>query len=129
MANYNSKKNILHIITFKTPEFKFEDSRGNFKQLFSCGWKQVNIIISEANSTRGGHYHKNNKEFFYVIEGAFELKLQLKGISYTFLIEKDDFFEIDINTMHDFYFLEKTVIVSGYDKGVITAEGKDIFTA
>jgi dTDP-4-dehydrorhamnose 3,5-epimerase-like enzyme len=129
MPNYNRKKDIPQTITFHKPEFAFEDARGNFKQLFSDGWKQINIINSESKSFRGGHYHKVNKEFFYVTKGSFELKLQNNGQNSIFLIEQDDFFEIHINTIHDFYFLEKTIIVSGYDKGVVSEEGKDIFNA
>lgn len=40
-----------------------------------------------------------------------------------------DFFEIEENDVHSFYFLEETTLVSMYSSGVEKADGqKDIYT-
>ena len=61
------------LIEFLKADFCFDDERGNLVQLVREGWKQVNVIRSEAGVERGGHYHAQNSEAFYVISGSFEL--------------------------------------------------------
>lgn len=112
------KNSIKDLITFLEPEFIHGDDRGKLRQLVSNGWKQVNFIDSEANSFRGGHYHKNNREMFFIISGKFNLTLSLQSQEKTLLIEPEDLFIIEKNVSHSFNFLEKTLLISLYDKGV-----------
>ena len=59
------------------PDFVFEDERGALIQLVHEGWKQINVAVSKAGFERGNHFHKFNREGFYVVEGAFTLEAKL----------------------------------------------------
>ena len=61
------------LIEFVKPDFVFENEAGQLNQLVHDGWKQVNAIFSARDSFRGGHYHKYNRECFFVLEGSFRL--------------------------------------------------------
>ena len=106
-------------------DFDFQDDRGSIVQLIHDGYKQINVISTKKGVMRGGHYHKYNSEAFYIISGA--LTIEVNGVSKTF--KSGDFFSIDANDMHSFYFLEDTLLVSMYSDGVELEDGtKDIFT-
>lgn len=105
-------------------DFNFNDERGTIVQLIHSGYKQVNVITSKANVFRGGHYHKENEEAFYIISG--KVKVNVNGKDYIF--KNGDFFSIEPNDMHSFNFIEDTVLVSMYSDGVELPDGtKDIF--
>ena len=61
------------LIEFVKPDFTYQNEAGCLNQLVHDGWKQINAITSVAESTRGGHYHKFNKEQFFIIDGSFKL--------------------------------------------------------
>lgn len=117
------------------PDFQFADERGRLVQLVHDGYRQVNYIVSHAGENRGGHYHRHNREAFYVVSGTFELEVwpaARKGIvsaeGYTF--GAGSMFEIPENMVHSFRFLEETSLISMYSKGVESASGeKDILKA
>lgn len=116
------------LIEFIKPNFEFQDERGSLTQLFREGWSQVNFITSEKGSLRGGHYHKNNLEMFYIISG--DIKLHLKdlrtGVTEEYLLTKGDMFKIKANISHSFNFLSSCQLISAYDIGVETKSGMDI---
>ena len=51
---------------FLKPDFENIDDRGELKQLYSKSCKQVNYSFSKKGTFRGNHYHKINKEIFYM---------------------------------------------------------------
>ena len=55
------------MITVIKPDFVFEDERGSLVQLVHEGYKQINVVTSKAGVKRGRHYHKLNREGFYVV--------------------------------------------------------------
>ncbi len=113
---------MLHIL--KT-DFHFEDDRGTIDQLISQGYKQINVITSKKGVVRGGHYHKQNTEAFFIVTG--KLTVTVNEETHTF--SQGDFFGIDAYDMHSFVFEEETILVSMYSSGVELADGtKDIFT-
>jgi len=118
------------MIKFLTPDFQFQDHRGSLVQLVHGGWNQVNVIKSNSNEIRGGHFHSLNNECFYVISGSFELRtecIKTKKCE-SQILKEGDFFLIPPNIVHSFNFKEETVLVSMYDKGVEIHEGKkDIY--
>ena len=118
----------MKLINFIEPEFTFSDDRGWLKQLVSKDWSQVNVISSVKDSFRGGHYHKHNKELFYVINGSFKLDLSKGDYSETHEITMGQMFIIESEILHSFTYLEDTLMVSMYDEGVEMKFGKDIFT-
>lgn len=106
-------------------DFEFSDERGTLVQLVHGGYKQVNVITSKKSVFRGGHYHKENEEVFYIVSGA--LRVVVNGTEHAF--KTGDFFGIEANDLHSFYFLEDTVLVSMYSNGVEKENGeKDIYS-
>lgn len=118
----------MKMIEFLKPEFEHIDDRGGLTQLVSSGWNQVNYIFSAAGTNRGGHFHKNNKELFYVISGSFNLKLESNSKNETFEIKANDMFVIHPNVSHSFEFTSDTMLISMYDKGVEGSNGMDIIS-
>ena len=106
------------LITFLSPEFVHQDDRGCLKQLVSQGWNQVNVITSDPDTFRGGHYHQHNREMFYIIEGGFDLTLEKDGHKEAYTISSGDMFIIEPQVMHSFQFTQKTTLVALYDLGV-----------
>ncbi len=106
-------------------DFEFTDDRGTITQLVHTGYRQVNVITSKKGVLRGGHYHKENEEAFYIISG--ELEISVNGQRQLF--HAGDFFGIEKNDLHSFRFLQDTTLVSMYSSGVEMPDGsKDIFT-
>ena len=106
-------------------DFEFQDDRGTIVQLIHEGYRQINVITTQKGVMRGGHYHKQNEEAFYIISGA--LTIEVNGEKANF--GAGDFFGIEANDMHSFCFLEDTLLVSMYSNGVELPDGsKDIFT-
>lgn len=101
-----------------TPDFCYTDERGSLTQLVHGGWNQVNVIFSRRDTVRGGHYHKKNREAFYVVNGSCEVTLTIDGEEKTQVFKSGDFFSIEPNTFHLFRYLEDTLLVSLYDVGV-----------
>ena len=109
------------------PDFVFEDERGTLTQLIHEGYNQINVVTSKAGVERGNHYHALNREGFYVVDGSFLLEAILNGKSESYQFKKGDMFIIEPNVMHRFVYLEDTVLVAFYDKGVELPDGtKDI---
>ena len=117
------------LIEFINTDFEFQDERGTITQLVHDGWKQVNYITTKAGVFRGGHYHKNNDEAFYIISGEIELELKdiHSGLKEKYLTKCGDFFIIKKDILHSFNFLKNTELISMYSKGVEEAQGMDIY--
>lgn len=109
------------------PDFIFEDERGAIIQLVHEGWKQINVAVSKAGFERGNHFHRLNREGFYVVEGSFTLEAKLDSRNETYEFGKGDMFIINPNVIHRFVYHEDSVLVAFYDSGVELPDGtKDI---
>lgn len=116
------------MIEILKPDFEFEDERGKLTQLVNKGFKQINVIESKAGVLRGGHFHKVNREAFFIIEGFLELTAIKADKEIKYKFGKGDMFLIPELVSHDFYFITDTVLVSMYDNGVELDNGeKDIY--
>lgn len=117
------------LIKFLKPDFEYNDDRGSITQLVHDNWKQFNYITSKAGIERGNHYHKNNKEAFYVISGAFEIELKniITNEVEKYNIEAGTFFSIDSNINHTFRYIKDTYLISMYSEGVEKDGEKDIY--
>lgn len=121
---------VMKLIEFIEPDFVFENENGILKQLVHDGWKQVNVIFSKKGSVRGGHYHKYNKEAFYVISGGFNLILWKDDRREEYEIVQGQFFSLSENVFHSFEYTEDTWLVSMYSNGVeLGDEKKDIWNS
>lgn len=118
------------LIEFVKPDFVFENEAGCLKQLVHDGWKQVNVITSVKGSVRGGHYHKQNKECFYIINGGFKLTVWKDDIKEEYEIKAGDMFIMPENVYHTFEYHEDTTLIGMYDNGVKLDENtKDIWNS
>lgn len=116
------------MIKILTPDFSFEDERGSLRQLLHGNCGQVNYVESLPGSLRGGHYHKLNKEIFYVIDGEFDVTVENGRQSETYSFKKGDMFEIDRLVKHSFCYKNFTRLIVVYDVGVELPDGgKDIY--
>ena len=117
------------LIEFTKPDFVFENECGSLKQLVHDGWKQVNVITSLGGSIRGGHYHKYNKEGFYIVSGSFRLVAWNDTEKEEYEIKSGVMFYIPPFVFHTFEYHEDTVLVSMYSNGVeLSDTEKDIWT-
>lgn len=117
------------MIQILKPDFEYEDERGKLTQLVREGFSQFNIIFSKAGAFRGNHYHKENSEAFYVINGRFDVTVEINGKSGTFTFSQGEMFLIPPFVNHSFLYHTDTLLASMYDIGVEKPDGtKDIFT-
>lgn len=107
-----------------SPDFTHKDDRGELIQLVHEGYKQVNVIYSKGGTVRGGHYHQENREAFYVVRGACEVQFAKEGQTESQVFRTGAFFQIEPEVGHSFRYLEDTILVGLYDKGVELENGK-----
>ena len=102
------------MIEFIPNYIEYSDKRGSFLGLINFGnWKEINIICSEADTVRGGHYHENTDELFLILEGKIKITLQkvldnkvLDNEKKTFDVQEGDVFLIKKNVNHIFETIE-----------------------
>ena len=117
------------LIEFLSVDFSFEDERGSLVQLTRTGCQQVNIVFSKAGALRGRHYHKLNRESFFVIYGEFELIVSKGEQTEKFLMKKGDFFTVPPMVVHSFVYIKDSLLAAMYDKGIeLTEDSKDIIS-
>lgn len=117
-----------HLIEIIKPDFVYEDQRGSLTQLVREGYSQVNVIASKGQCVRGGHYHKQNQEAFYIVSGQLRLRVGKEQNQEEYTFQEGDMFVIPPFVWHDFEFITDTLLVSMYDNGVELSTGeKDIF--
>lgn len=110
------------------PDFAFEDGRGKLTQLVHGGYTQVNVLESRKGVLRGGHFHKQSREAFFVVRGQVEVTLKKGPDQQTELFVPGDFFEIAPFVVHSMRFPEDCVLVAMYDIPVEYEDGtKDIY--
>ncbi len=114
----------------KEVDFFLKDERGKLAQLVHEGVEQVNISVSNRGVHRGGHYHKDSIEMFYVISGSVEVTVHdLNGENVqVYVFQTDDFFCIEPGEVHSMYYPEDCVMVVLYDKWIEQSGDKDIHT-
>ena len=118
------------LIRFIKPDFRFDDERGSLTQLVREGYRQINVVSSRAGVVRGGHYHRENREAFYVISGSFRLCVSDGAQEEAYEMCQGDFFVVPPMVAHSFTYYEDTLLVGLYDVGVEHPDGsKDIFPA
>jgi mannose-6-phosphate isomerase-like protein (cupin superfamily) len=119
------------MLEFMEPDFKFDDERGEIFQLVHSGWVQTNYMTRKKGAVAGNHYHKLNREAFFIAMGAADITLRdvNTGATESHSVKRGDFFTIAPLAKHTFNFTEDTALVSFYDKGVELENGeKDIYT-
>lgn len=118
----------MEMIELKKVDFSYEDDRGSLNQLVHAGYEQVNVLFSKAGVVRGGHYHKQSTECFFVVDGSVEVTARHDEEEKKYVFRKNDFFQVNPNVIHSMHFTENCTLVAMYDKCVELTDGtKDIF--
>lgn len=95
------------MIKFIRNYYNFHDDRGSFIGLVNSGtWKEINLITSDKNSIRGGHYHKNTIETFIILDGEIDVKVYLPNYPdeyEVYNVKAGDVFMIKPMVVHTFY--------------------------
>ena len=108
-------------------DFSYKDKKGKLLQLVHEGYNQVNVITTNAGEERGGHYHANTEEAFYIISGSVEITMFKGDEKVVRLFGEDDFWVIHPYVVHEMKFPEKCLMVALYTNPVERDDGtKDI---
>ena len=119
---------MMELFEKMSPDFKHVDERGALIQLFRGGFKQINVLCSNAGVVRGNHYHKKSKEAFFVIEGAVEASFKKGAEEKKVVFHKGDFFLVYPFVEHSFFFPDNCIMLQAYDEPVEKEGGiKDIY--
>lgn len=105
-------------------DFEHKDDRGTLTQLIHKGYSQINVVKSRGGVFRGGHYHELNTEAYYIIQGSCRVTAKKDGKEETEIFKAGDFFRIGPYVVHDFDYLEDSILVTMYSLGVELGEGK-----
>jgi len=46
-----------------------EDQRGLIRGITQDCWHEINYVETSADGIRGGHYHRETRELFYILDG------------------------------------------------------------
>ncbi len=87
------------------PYTRHEDARGRFVGLTNRTWAEVNFIETAAGQMRGGHYHQQTRELFFIIAGQIHIELLnvQTGVRTEFDAAPGDLFVVEPFELHTFY--------------------------
>ncbi len=87
-----------------SPYVKFEDDRGGLFGITQEQWSEANYIETKASHVRGGHYHKETRELFFIISGELDIAVTdlRSGKNFEFVAGKGDIFVIEPYELHTF---------------------------
>lgn len=118
----------MKMIEEKKVDFSYVDDRGSLNQLVHCGYEQINVLYTKKGVERGGHFHKQSTECFFVVSGSVVVTAKRDGSEKIYTFSKDSFFQVNPYVIHSMYFPEDCIMVAMYDKCVELGDGtKDIF--
>jgi dTDP-4-dehydrorhamnose reductase len=111
------------------PYFYFGDKRGRITGLMNkFNFEEINYIESIKGQIRGGHYHKNTKEAFFIVEGKILVELEYvndKKKHKNFIVEKGDIFVVNPEIVHTFRILKDSKWINMLSKKM-DEKNKDI---
>lgn len=92
----------------------FEDARGTISDILDGEpINSVTIITSRAGAVRGNHYHKESRQFVYVIEGSMIYTMQRPGSeAMSFVVQPGDLVVSEPNERHAMRAVEHTVFIA-----------------
>lgn len=102
-------------------DFSHSDERGSICQILSVPNAQVNYLFTKAGAKRGNHYHKINREYFYVVSGRVRItgrNVLDSGRTESHEFEQGELFVIEPYCSHELEFKEDTQMIAVYDRGV-----------
>lgn len=106
-----------------------KDERGFIYSVLNKGqWQEINYVESQRGSVRGGHYHKETLECFFIIKGTIDVYIDnIKNKkSESFSVKERSVFVIEPFEIHKFKVLEDSAWINILSKP-IDNNNKDIF--
>ena len=104
------------------PYFTYYDKRGGMMGIVQDNhkWEEINYIEAVQWAVRGGHYHKETHEGFYIIDGKIKVETSQLGSDkkHSFIVEKGDIFFIEPYTIHTFYIIENAKWINFLSKAM-----------
>ena len=93
------------------PYFSHKDARGSICGLLAEGaWREVNLITSEAGTTRGRHFQRDTEECYVILMGKIQVSLRLPTHSGdqidSVIVSAGDVFAVPPLVEHTFHVLE-----------------------
>ena len=88
-----------------------KDKRGFLLGIINSDkWEEINYVETLRNEFRGGHYHKETKELFFIIDGRIEVRIRniFHGDIESFIVTKGDIFIVEPFELHEFICLENS---------------------
>ena len=86
------------------------DTRGHMNGIINNGkWEEVNIVTTNANNSRGGHFHRQTIEVIFMLSGRAEVELSnpnRKNENEKLVLVAGEGLEIFPETAHTFHYLE-----------------------
>lgn len=99
----------------------FEDQRGLFWGIVQEGtWTEANYIETKQDVVRGGHFHKETRELFFIIDGKISIKIvNLRdSVEKQFIAEKGCIFIVEPFEIHTFKVLMDSKWINMLSKGI-----------
>ena len=63
-----------------TPFREFSDSRGRMLGVINDGqWEEINYLETAASCMRGGHFHRDTRELFLILNGTIRVRIRPAG--------------------------------------------------
>ena len=81
------------------------DGRGRFRGIINTGqWEEINYLETSRGQVRGGHYHEQTLELFFIIDGEIDVHLSdARGGDRIVSVTRDDIFVIEPGEVHTFH--------------------------
>lgn len=87
-----------------------QDERGELLGLTRDSWEETNLVETVSGAVRGGHYHIETRELFYILDGVVRIRLEdvRSGQSEELIVKQGALFVIEPFIRHTFTCLERT---------------------
>lgn len=115
---------------FLTPYTQRADERGSMRGIINEGsWQEINYFETGRGQIRGGHYHKEASELFFILAGEIEITLSdLHGKELNrIIVRAGDSFIVEPLEVHTFKILQESRWINAMSKR-IDADSPDIHT-
>jgi mannose-6-phosphate isomerase-like protein (cupin superfamily) len=67
----------MHVLE---PYRQFSDARGSMLGVINAGsWEEINLVETGADQRRGGHFHRETRELFLMLEGRIRVRIARPG--------------------------------------------------
>lgn len=101
------------------PYMQQQDDRGGFTGIINSGqWEEFNYVETKAGKIRGGHYHTETKELFFIVDGDVEITISSlhDNQEQSFHVGKGSIIIVDVEETHTFKSLTASKWINALSK-------------